>query len=361
MSKLFKEFKINNLTLKNRFIMSAAADNLDNDHSAQINRFLKLSKGQIGLIISGGVRLNKIENWTDIIDIVHKNHGKFAIQFVAGHGPGIISKSKDINEDKIAISVLPEDHIYFKSLAPFICFGKHHEASEDELKGLINTYTKAAANVKKIGADAIQIHAAHQSFLSQSLSPLTNTRTDKWGGSILNRTRLHRFIYKAVRDVVGKDFPILIKLGIQDAVNGGLQIDEGVEAAKLIADCGYDAIEISQGLQDYSSWEGTPMRVNIKNIEDEAYFRYWCKQVKNSISKPTILTGGIRSPELMNQLIDDDITDCIGMCRSFVREPALIRRWQDGNLEKAKCISCNKCLTELFLNGEPLECFLDKK
>lgn len=361
MGPLFKEFTINNLVLKNRFVMAAAADNLEDNHQAQINRFSALAKGQIGLIITGGTRFNEITAWADVIQAVHKNGGKIAIQFVAEGGPGTYGEPSDRDQDKIAISVLSEDHIYFKSLSPFISYGKHHAATEAELEEIIDRYAKAAAVIKKIGADAMEVHAAHQNFLSQVLSPLTNTRSDKWGGSIENRTRLHREIYKAIRAEVGSDFPVLMKLGVQDAIAGGLKFVEGKEAAKLLADCGYDALEISQGLQSYLDWSGTPMHTDVHTINDEAYFKDWCQEIRRSISKPTILTGGLRSLELMEQLIHDGVTDCIGICRPFIREPALIKRWQNGDRRKAKCISCNKCITELLLQGKALECYLDKQ
>jgi 2,4-dienoyl-CoA reductase-like NADH-dependent reductase (Old Yellow Enzyme family) len=360
MSQLFREFTINNLTIKNRFIMSAAADNLDNNIQAKINRFTNLAQGQIGLIISGGTRIDKIEALSDIVSAVHENGGKFAVQFVAESGPGFFGKTQDHSKDSIAVSELSENHIYFKSLAPYISYGKHHAAREAELIEIMSRYVKAAVLTKKIGADAFQVHAAHQSFLSQMLSPITNTRNDKWGGSIENRTRLHKEICRAIRAEIGNDYPILIKFGVQDAIQGGLKFEEGREAAKLMANYGYDAIEISQGLQNYSDWNGTPMHSRIFAPKDEAYFKNWCSEIKQIISIPTILTGGIRSIEIAEQLVQDKITDCIGICRPFIREPDLIKLWQNGAHEKAKCISCNKCITELLLQGKPLECYLDK-
>lgn len=359
MSKLFQEFNIKNLTLKNRFIMSAAADNLENNSEAQVKRFSELAKGQVGLIISGGTRLSKIEKWKEVIKAVHENGGKFAIQIVVESGPGIYRGFENSNIDDIAVSILPENHIYFKSLAPFVNYGKHHAATEAELLDIISRYAKAAKIAKEIGADAIQIHAAHQNFLSQMLSPLTNMRTDKWGGSLENRTRLHCEVYKAIRNEVGNEFPILIKIGVEDSIAGGLKFVEGKEAAKIIANCGYDALEISQGLQNYADFNGTPMRPNIFTPEKEAYFKNWGYEIKQIISKPIILTGGLRSLEVMEKLLQNGTADCFGMCRPFVREPDLIKRWQEGDVKKAKCISCNKCLTEIYLQGKPLKCCLD--
>lgn len=120
MSILFSEFIINNLVLKNRFIMSAAADNLENDKVARIERFSELAKGQVGLIISGGTRFNKIEALADVINAVHNNGGKFAVQFVAESGPGSYLGLPSVRENAIAVSVLPKEHYYFKSVVPFL-------------------------------------------------------------------------------------------------------------------------------------------------------------------------------------------------------------------------------------------------
>lgn len=159
---------------------------------------------------------------------------------------------------------------------------------------------------------------------------------------------------------MGKDFPVLIKLGVEDALKGGLKFEEGKEIALLISQYGYDAIEISQGLQDFRSWEGTPMHL-INSIKDEAYFRNWSLEIKKMIKLPIILTGGLRSFELIQSIIENEEADFIGLCRPLIREPGLISRWKNNDRRKAICISCNKCITELLMKDLPLECFLDKK
>ena len=161
-NKLFVSFKIKNLELKNRFVMSAAADNLDNNPEAQKKRFAELAEGEVGLIISGGTRPNKIEQLDKIAEVVHNKGGKFAIQIVITSGPGV-SPWSDPNKDEIAVSVLDKNNVFFNSL---VKYGKHHAATDRELEEIINNYAKAAVKAKNAGADAIQIHAAHQNFLS---------------------------------------------------------------------------------------------------------------------------------------------------------------------------------------------------
>lgn len=354
MSKLFEPFKIKNLTLRNRFVMSAAADNLDNIPDLKIKRFSKFATGNIGLIISGALTIDKIESWSPIIKAIHNEGGKIALQITVRGGPGITPWSTS-DDDKIAVSVLPEDSIYFHSI---IKYGKHHAATDAELKKIIDLYVDTAAKAKSIGADAIQVHSAHQNFLCRFLSPITNKRTDKWGGSIENRTRIHREIIKAIRSKVGSDFPVLIKLGVEDSFENGLQFSEGKKIAEIVADNDYDVLEISQGLQNLDDWNKTPMRI-VNKIEEEGYFRTWCREIKKSISKPTIMTGGLRSYDLIENIVNNNETDLIGMCRPFIREPDLIYRWQSGDHQKATCISCNKCIAELLIHSKPLECYLD--
>jgi 2,4-dienoyl-CoA reductase-like NADH-dependent reductase (Old Yellow Enzyme family) len=358
---LFQPMTINQTIIKNRFVMSAAADNI-RDEDMRLKRFTELAKGGIGLIISGGMREAEVTKWRQVVEVIHAHGGKFAIQIVPSAGPGKASWSNE-DKDMVAMSVLSSQHPYFNRV---IQYGKHHAATEEELADIVQTYGRAASNAKAIGADAVQVHAAHQNFLSHALSPLMNLRTDRWGGSISNRTRIHREIYRVMRQAVGADFPILIKLGVQDALPGGLQFQEGKKAAELIAECGYDALEISQGLQDLGrameagDFQGTPMRTNIRRVTDEGYFRSWCREIKALISKPTILTGGLRSFELIEEIVKNHETDFMGLCRPFIREPGKIRRWQEGDHRKATCISCNKCVMALA-KGLPLTCLLDQR
>jgi len=359
-SILFQPTKINQLILKNKFIMSAAADLLDNNLEKRIKRFSTLAEDDIGLIISGGMRLPAIDAWKRVVEAVHQHGGKIALQIVSAPGPGISPWSS--NKDAVAVSVLSPDNVFFNSI---IRYNKHHEASEEEIAQIIEDYAQAAEKIAAIGADAMQVHAAHQNFLSQFLSPITNKRTDRWGGSLENRTRLHREIIQAIRAKIGNDFPVLIKLGVEDAFEQGLKFSEGREAAEIIAQSAYDAIEVSQGLQrlngERGDWSGTPMHENIRTLKEEAYFRPWAHEIKKITHKPVILTGGIRSYEVAEEIITNGDADLIGLCRPFIREMDLVLRWEKGDHRKATCISCNKCITEFLIKGKPLDCYLDQR
>jgi 2,4-dienoyl-CoA reductase-like NADH-dependent reductase (Old Yellow Enzyme family) len=352
MSKLFSSSNIKNLKLKNKFVMAAANDNCD--VKTRIDRFSKLAKGDVGLIISGGQSQDEILEWKDVVTAVHDNGGKIALQLVSNIG-GRFS----VDDDAIAVSKLDENHVFFDN--PYIKYCKHHAATEEEIERIILSYGEAAKYAKSINVDAVEIHSAHHNFLSQFLSPLMNKREDKWGGSIENRSRIHKEIYNAIRAVVGGDLPIIIKLGVEDSLAGGLLFDEGKKIASLIYEYGYDAIEVSQGLQDLSDWATTPMRTSINNVSDEAYFRKWCSEIKTIVPIPIIMTGGLRSYGLIEEIINNNEADFIGLCRPLIREPALIKRWKTGDHAKASCISCNQCILQILMRGKPLECFIDMK
>jgi len=351
---MFTPAKIGGLEIKNRFIMSAAVDGLANNLDARIERYAKLAEGGVGLIVSGRV-LNKNESFEKVVAAVHRHGGKIAMQILSHMGLGF-----DPTIDSPAASVVPKDSAIF---SPFLPYGKHHAAGESEITSFIEDYVRAARIAKEFGVDAIEVHSAHNSALMQFLTPLINQRKDKWGGNIENRARIHGEVYRAVRAEVGAKMPIFIKLGVEDPFPGGLKFEEGRIAAKILAGCGYDALEISQGLMDFSdlkTWSGSPLRKGTINISQEAYFRNWCREIKQSINKPTIMTGGIRSYELVQELLANNETDFIGMCRPFIREPDLINRWQSGDRKKATCISCSKCCLGAAKNL-PLVCYIKEK
>jgi 2,4-dienoyl-CoA reductase-like NADH-dependent reductase (Old Yellow Enzyme family) len=347
----FTPAKIGNLEIKNRFVMSAAVDGLANNPEARSARYANLAEGGVGLIVAGRV-LDRNESFDKVVAAVHRHGGKIAMQILSHMGLGF-----NPNIDAPAASVVPGESAIF---SPFFPFGKHHEASEAEIMNFIGDYARAARIAKEFGVDAIQVHAAHDSALMQFLTPLINRRKDKWGGTVENRVRAHTEVYKAVRAEVGDRMPVFIKLGVEDPYPNGLKFEEGKIAAQILAECGYDALEISQGLMDFSDaqhWSGTPLRRGTAGISQEAYFRGWCREIKKSIAKPTIMTGGIRSYEFVQEMLANNETDFIGMCRPFIAEPGLVKRWEAGDRKKAKCISCGKCCIAAA-KKLPLACYI---
>ena len=330
MSKPFEKVSLGGLELDNRFVLSAAYD------SSQPDDLVGIVRGGVGLVISGSVDVANAEVFEGTIRAIHDEGGKVVLQ-VHTLAAGLFGLSRD--PDPVAVSELPEDSVFFN---PTYRYSRHHAATEGELKAIIESYVETAAIARGIGADGVEIHSAHHSFLSQVLSPITNKRMDCWGGPLENRLRIHQAVIKGMKKRLGPEYPVLIKVGLEDALPGGLPFSEGKEAAERLASYGVDAIEISQGLLDLR--RGTAMKGNAKTPGEEGYFRRWGGSLKEEIDVPVIVTGGIRSFETAQSILIERQADLIGMCRPLIREPGLIKRWRREDRRKSACIACNQCM-----------------
>ena len=128
-------------------------------------------------------------------------------------------------------------------------------------------------------------------------------------------------------------------------------------AANYLAESGFDALEISQGLRGTGS-ENTEFRTKINVLDREAYFRNWCREIKNQVDVPVMMVGGLRTFKLMEEIIQKKEADFISLSRPLIREPGIINDWKGGDHHRAKCISCNECFESLLI-GEMLECVQD--
>jgi 2,4-dienoyl-CoA reductase-like NADH-dependent reductase (Old Yellow Enzyme family) len=231
------------------------------------------------------------------------------------------------------------------------------EMTHDDIQQVIEAFGQAAVRAQKAGFDGVQIHAAHGLLLSQFLSPFFNKRKDVYGGSMENRARLVLEVYHSIRSKVGNQFPVMIKLNSEDFLEGGLSLEEMVEAAAMLEAAGIDAIELSGGTR-YSG-ECTPVRQG-KHDSEEAYHLNGARKYKGKVSVPLMLVGGIRSYELAERLVREGLTDYISLSRPLIREPNLIRRWQSGDFRKAACLSDNLCFDPI-LQGEGMFCVVERR
>jgi 2,4-dienoyl-CoA reductase-like NADH-dependent reductase (Old Yellow Enzyme family) len=353
-ASLFDPYKIAGLELKNRFVRSATWDGTAHElgavTDASVALYRKLGKGGVGLIISGyafvspvgqaaygqyGAHTNDmILGLRRLVQAVHQGGAKIALQLVhAGINSNYLHRR---GITAFAVSSMHE-------------IGRpHREMTEEDIEVTVSDFASAAVRAQEAGFDAIQLHGAHGYLMSQFLSPIYNFRTDRWGGSAENRRRFHLEVIRRIRNVVDTDLPLMIKFGVQDDDERGLSLEEGLETAQQMVKTGTDAIEVSAGI-------GMAVRVVKKSDPEQVYFRDRAAAVKRAVTVPVMLVGGIRSLEMAKTIVDSRDADLISMCRPFIREPDLVSRWQRGDKEPARCISCNKCST-VVRKGEPLEC-----
>ncbi|MBN1103371.1 MAG: NADH:flavin oxidoreductase [Deltaproteobacteria bacterium] len=369
MSILFDSVQIKGMTLRNRFVRSATYDGLAERNGyvsqGQLRLYEALARGGVGLIITGityvhvSGQMSPVQNslagedcipgFRKLAETVHKGGAKIAVQlFHAGREVAKVYSPK--RKEALAPSHVGHDP-YFH--AP------HRAMTEEEIREIVRAFGDAAGRAREAGLDAVQLHAAHAYLLSQFLSPLTNRRTDRWGGNLENRLRLHREIYRNIRAKVGDDYPVLVKIGVQDGFPGGLEFHEGKRAAAHLDQWGFDALEISSGLRG-EGYANSEFRTHIHRSKGEAYFRDWCREIKRKASAPVMMVGGLRTFALMEEVIRKGDADFVSLSRPFIREPGIVNEWRNHDRHRARCISCNQCFDAL-LKGEHLHCAQKKE
>ncbi|MDH3802174.1 MAG: NADH:flavin oxidoreductase [Deltaproteobacteria bacterium] len=365
MATLFEETTINGMTLRNRLVRSATWEGMceqDGRPTEKLtNCYRDLAQGGIGLIISGfafvrpdgkqfpgkmGIHTDDFARaYENLTSTVHDAGGKIAVQLVHAGGQ---TDANNAGRQPLAPSAVKVDQ--FPEMPA--------ELTKDEISEIIAAFAEGARRAKAWGFDGVQLHGAHGYLVNQFLSPLTNRRTDDYGGSIENRCRFLLEVYRKVRETVGADYPLFIKLNAADNLDGGLEVDDAVYAAKKLAEAGIDAIEVSAGTP--ASGDENPAREKILKPEKEAYNLPLARRIKEVVNCPVMVVGGFRSYEIAEKTVKEDGMDYIAMARPLIREPALADRWLQGDRSLAKCISCNSCFVPGLEEGG-IYCVIEKK
>lgn len=365
MQGLFDSTEINGLQLANRIVRSATWEGMCDEKGCPTEKlyqcYVDLARGGVGLIITGytyvspeGKQLpGKMGLYTDsfadayrrMADSVHQAGGKICVQLVHAGGQ---TSSKVAGRQPLAPSAIEAAQFDEKPAA----------MTQADITRVVEDFGKAAGRAKAYGFDAVQLHAAHGYLINQFLSPHTNRRTDEYGGGISARCQFMVEILKMVRQSVGSDFPVLVKLNGADNIDGGLTAEEAIYAARQLNELGVDAIEVSGGTP--ASGPESPVRTKIDAPEKEAYNLNQAMAIKKAVDCPVISVGGFRSYPVAEQAVANKGMDYISMARPFIREPALVRRWQKGDTRPARCISCNGCFEPGIKEGG-IYCVVEKK
>ena len=198
---------------------------------------------------------------------------------------------------------------------------------EAEILDLIERYGNSALLAKKAGMKGAQIHGAHGYLVNQFLSPLTNLRTDQWGGSLENRSRFLMEIYRNMRAKVGPGFPLGIKINSADFQRGAFTEEESMTVIQMLDEAGMDLIEVSGGTYERAAMMGTQKESTKKR---EAYFMEFIVKVSNKITTPLMLTGGFRTVDTMNKAISNGELDFVGIGRPFCIFPDVAKDLMSG-------------------------------
>ncbi len=351
---LFEPIRLGNMEVPDRFVRSATHEWMaepDGTPTERIeNLYENLARNYVGLIITGYAYVNPggksdhlqqgiyadrlIEPYKSIVSAVHRFNSKIALQIVHGGRQTMLSADNPVILAPSAVTIKTN------GVTP-------EEMTDEEILETIEDFANAARRAKEAGFDAVQLHCAHGFLLSNFISPYTNRRRDRWGGSTEKRTQIVVDIIERIREMIGDDFPIFVKLNATDGFPRGtknvLDAPECVEIAKILAANGVCAIEVSGGIVD----AGQEMfRTKIDKPEEEAYYRNYSKMIKEAIDIPVILVGGLRSKAVMEQMISEGHADMVSLCRPLICEPDLVTKMRNGETEVSRCVSCNLCSDE---------------
>ncbi|MFO0692463.1 MAG: NADH:flavin oxidoreductase/NADH oxidase family protein [Polyangiales bacterium] len=289
------------------------------------------AEGGTGLLVTGNVMIDPthLESPRNVTLEKGRDLAPFRAWAKAGRVPGSHlwmqinhtgrQTPRFVNKEPVAPSAVPA----VKLLKGFA----HPRAlREDEIPATIARYGEAAAMAREAGFTGVQIHGAHGYLCAQFLSPLTNLRTDAWGGSLENRARFLRETVKDVRRRVGADFPIGVKLNSADFQRGGFDETESMEVVRMLERDGVDLLEISGG-----NYENPAMfDLAESSRHREAYFLDYAKKVRKLSRIPLMVTGGFRSLSVMEEALASDALDVVGMARPLALEPDLPKRLFEG-------------------------------
>ncbi|MCU0519539.1 MAG: NADH:flavin oxidoreductase [Anaerolineae bacterium] len=367
MTDLFSPGSLGRLSLPNRIVRSATAERMADDEGrprpALAQLYQALASGGVGLIISGhlyvdpggkchpemtGIYDDKlIGDLSTVVDAVHAAGGRVAAQI--NHG-GAQCSSETVPEP-VAPSDITADYLQQPARG----------MTEAEILQVIRAYAHAARRARQAGFDAVQLHGAHGYLINQFLSPFTNRRSDSWGGDLTGRMRFLREICSAVQDATGPDYPVFIKLGMVDAVRtavatgveDGLTLEESQSVVAELESMGLCGVEVSGGIGNTSS------RMRIRNPEDEAYFRDLARAAREVTRLPIMLVGGLRSRQVMEDVLESGDADFVSLCRPLISEPDLPRRMEAGQ-ERSACISANRCWPQAPNEGIACRCTVQR-
>ena len=393
---LFNETKLSGITLKNRIIRSATHDGLADENGAPsdklIAKYEHLAKNGVGCIITGYAAVSRngvspyprmmkifddgvIEKYRELTEDAH-HHGTPVILQIAHCGRQ--TSTKAIGLQKVAPSNVL--HAFYPDKAKVL--------TDNEILGIIDDFVAAAVRAEKADFDGVQLHGGHGYLLHDFLSPYGNRRKDRWGGTLENRCRIVEMIIRGIKEKTA--LPVWIKLSAEDNRKNGMRIDSSVEICKRLEAAGCDAIEVSCGtVQDGMN----TMRSKLMPMDAVFRYREPCASfpkllnkialpaanlinplirqpsplenfnvenaatIKNAVSIPVIVVGGIHKVSDMESILSEGKADCISMCRPFICEPDLAKKLANGQSE-AKCIMCNYC--GLVIEKEPTRCLYGK-
>ena len=383
-SKAFAPLKVGPLTLRNRFIKAATNEGMCKggliskglvqfhermaEGGAALSTVAYCATSRDGQTFVDQAHLSKdtVPDFKVLTDAVHK-HGAAACAQITHAG---------------SFTFLPKDFSSKKPISAMGGFNKFgvmtgrytkKKMDRSDMDEIADQFVSAALHAKEAGFDAVEIHMGHGYLLAQFITPLYNTRTDAYGGTIQKRMKFPAEVLSKVLDAVGNDMAVIVKYSQTDGKEEGNSIKEGIEIAKILETTGAHMAQLSNGLnvESISTMFGNPlpqgavkpkslilrlgMMMQKKSKEparefSQLYSLNTAKQIRAAVDMPLCYLGGAQNLDNVNQVMDEGF-DTIGLGRPLIFDPNLVNALQSGNVRNAGCTACNQCVMLMYTPG----------
>ena len=363
---LFTPVKIGSVTIKNRFAMApmgplGLADSEGGFNQRGIDYYTERAKGGTGLIITGVTFSDcKVETQSmpncpnstynpvhfirtsrEMTERVHAYGSKIFLMMSAGFGR--VTIPTNLGEfPPVAPSEIP--HRWLDKMC--------RPLTVEEIKSIVKSFGDGAYNAKRAGFDGVEIHAVHEGYLlDQFAISMFNLRNDEYGGSLENRLRFAREVVEEIKSRCGEDFPVALRYSVKSMIKDwregalpgeefeekGRDIAEGLEAAKLLVQYGYDALDTDVGTYDAWWWNHPPM------YQEKGLFRPYCKMVKEVVDVPVICAGRMDNPDMALEALEKGECDIVSLGRPLLADPDYVNKLRAGRMAQVRpCISCQE-------------------
>lgn len=352
--KLFESGSIRNLKLKNRIVMAPMGTFSENRNGypsrAQINYYKERAKGGAGMIIVEAQYVtNKTDPWINYIETadtdeqmkgwsllteaIHSYGAKVCLQLGCGLGRNAFPFS---DEQMVSASEVPS--FYFPDR---LC----RALTKEEIKGIVDAYRRSARRCLVAEVDAIEIHAHAGYIIDQFMTPIWNKRTDEYGGSFENRMRLITEVYQAIREEVGPDYPILVRMAAYHDFPGGRTLEESIEIVQYLEKLGVDALDIDLGCYERKQWIVPSIYTGVSCMADAA------AEIKKAVNIP-VLNAGTHTPESAERGLEEGKFDFAMFGRQLIADPDMPNKLLNGQEDDIRpCLFCNQiCVGRLYEN-----------
>ena len=363
---LFTPIKIGNCEIKNRFAMApmgplGLADAEGGFNQRGIDYYTERAKGGTGLIITGvtfsdcEVETQSMPNCPnstynpvhfvrtsrEMTERVHAYGSKIFLMMSAGFGR--VTIPTNLGEfPPVAPSEIP--HRWLDKMC--------RPLTKEEIKSIVKSFGDGAYNAKRAGFDGVEIHAVHEGYLlDQFAISMFNLRNDEYGGSLENRLRFAKEVVEEIKQRCGQDFPVALRFSVKSMIKDwregalpgeefeekGRDIQEGLEAAKLLVEYGYDALDIDVGTYDAWWWNHPPM------YQEKGLFREYCRMVKEVVDVPVLCAGRMDVPEMAQEAVETGACDIVSLGRPLLADPDYVNKLRSNRYDEVRpCISCQE-------------------